>query len=526
MQSVYVAGILVSLLVYLAIGTAAGRKVKSVDDYYVAGRNAPTILIVGSLVASFISTGAFMGDTGEVYSGIFVTIAVVGVLQATGYLFGASFFGRYVRRSRALTISDYFGKRFCDRRVQALAAVTTIVAVMAYMLSAIQGVATLMSAVTGFGYSTCVIVAWVSFAVFTVWSGSSGVLITDTVMFLVFLVAAIVGIPFIVDAAGGWLPAIRDLATSDVVPGILSAFGNPDYVAETGEGLAWAVVYGVVWAFVVMVSPWQTSRYLMAKDEKTVLKSAVWSSAMVILVTMALYFSAAFMRVVNPSLSDPSQVIVWAAINVMPLIVGVILLTGILAAGISSAATFLSLIGFSLMNDIVAKKGVDEKKNLRASRAGMLAGSLVVLVLAYLNPPQIFIIMYFGGTVIASSWAVVAIASVWCRRLSGTGAFLGMLFGFAACCGLKIFGMVSGVSLPLWADPFIVGVVFSAVGCVVGSVAKPVSGSEEAQYDALHSAGEEVAGVRKYGIGYAAFGVAFALAMLALYAIPYSSAVA
>ena len=43
---------------------------------------------------------------------------------------------------------------------------------------------------------------WVSFAVFTVWSGSSGVLITDTIMFLVFLTAAIIGIPFIVKAAG------------------------------------------------------------------------------------------------------------------------------------------------------------------------------------------------------------------------------------------------------------------------------------------------------------------------------------
>ena len=56
------------------------------------------------------------------------------------------------------------------------------------MLSAIQGISTLMSSITGLSYSFCVIIAWVSFAVFTVWSGSSGVLITDTIMFLVFLI--------------------------------------------------------------------------------------------------------------------------------------------------------------------------------------------------------------------------------------------------------------------------------------------------------------------------------------------------
>ena len=125
METVYIVGVLISLFVYMTIGGVVGSKVRTVDDYYVAGRNAPTVLIAGSLVASFISTGAFMGDAGEVYSGVFMAIAVVGVMQATGYLFGGSFFGRYVRRSEALTISDYFGIRFNSSGIRILAAVTT-----------------------------------------------------------------------------------------------------------------------------------------------------------------------------------------------------------------------------------------------------------------------------------------------------------------------------------------------------------------------------------------------------------------
>lgn len=525
METVYIVGVLISLFVYMTIGGVVGSKVRTVDDYYVAGRNAPTVLIAGSLVASFISTGAFMGDAGEVYSGVFMAIAVVGVMQATGYLFGGSFFGRYVRRSEALTISDYFGIRFNSSGIRILAAVTTIVAVTAYMLSAIQGVATLMTAITDIDYSNCVLIAWISFALFTIWAGSSGVLIVDTVMFLVFLVAAVIGVPYIVDAAGGWLPAIADLATNESTPGILSAFGNPEYVAESGESLGWAVMYGVVWAFVVMVSPWQTSKYLMAKDEKTVLKSAIWASALVIVVTMLLYFSAAIVHSVNPGLDQPSQVMIWAAMNLMPVIVGTILLTGIMAAGISSASTFLSLIGFSVTNDIMRIPQKDEKRGLRASRIGMLVGSLVVLALAYFNPPQIFVIMYFGGTVIASSWAIVSLASVWSKRLSGLGAFLGMLLGFVACCAMKVVDVATGVTLPLWADPFIVGLAFSAIGCVAGSIIRPASSDEIAQYEKLHSKGEDVSGVRKYGLGYIAFGIVFMLAMLVCYAIPYMSAI-
>ena len=83
-MNIYLIGVMISMAIYIAVGTLAGRKVKNVDDYYVAGRRAPTILIVGSLVASFLSTGAFLGDTGEVYSGFFMPIVIVGVMQGTG----------------------------------------------------------------------------------------------------------------------------------------------------------------------------------------------------------------------------------------------------------------------------------------------------------------------------------------------------------------------------------------------------------------------------------------------------------
>ena len=113
-MNLYFLGILAALVVFFAVGIAAGRMVKDTNDYYVSGRNAPTLLIVGSLIASFLSTGAFLGDTGEVYSGFFIGIVTVGVIQATGYIYGAGFFGRYIRRSEVTTLPEYFGRRFCS----------------------------------------------------------------------------------------------------------------------------------------------------------------------------------------------------------------------------------------------------------------------------------------------------------------------------------------------------------------------------------------------------------------------------
>ena len=530
-MNIYLVGILASLVLFFAVGILAGRRVKSTNDYYVAGRNAPTVLVVGSLIASFLSTGAFLGDTGEVYSGFFMGIVIVGVIQATGYIYGAGFFGRYIRRSQASTLPEYFGSRFDSPALKKLSSLILVVSVSAYLLSAIQGVATLISSITGLDYSLCTVIVWLAFTAFTIYSGSPGVLLTDTIMFLIFLTAALVAVPFIVHAAGGWFGGIAALANCESMPGIISWSGNLGYLYPDGvSNLAWALTYGLVWALVVSVSPWQTSRYLMARDEHVVMRSSIWSSMGVMVVTIALYFTAAFVRNINGNLPG-NQALIWAAMNVLPPVIGIVMLTGISAAGISSASTFLSLVGFSLVNDIMPDRGGDDRKKLRLSRLTMLAASLVILVLAYFNPPQIFVIMYFGGTVIASSWSLAAFGSVWSKKLSKTGAFWGMLLGFLGCVVSKILYSALGVTPPVILDPFFIGIALSLIGAVLGSVLRPVSAGEEELRAALFRAPASALDERecrkdhRLWIVYLLFGIVLGAFFLLMYALPYCRAV-
>ena len=528
-MNLYFLGILAALVVFFAVGIGAGRMVKDTNDYYVSGRNAPTLLIVGSLIASFLSTGAFLGDTGEVYSGFFIGIVTVGVIQATGYIYGAGFFGRYIRRSEVTTLPEYFGRRFCSKHLRRLSAVILLVSVSAYLLSAIQGVATLMSSITGYDYRLCAVIVWLAFTAFTIYSGSPGVLLTDTIMFLVFLAAALVAVPFLIRAGGGWFAGIEALANSDTMPGILSWAGNPDYLYPDGvSNTVWAVTYGIVWALVVAISPWQTSRYLMAKDEHVVLRSSVWSSMGVMVVTIALYFSAAFVRNINGSLPG-SEAFGGHRALLFHLLSGPPRRSAVRSAGISSASTFLSLIGFSVVNDILPEAESDRKK-LARSRWAMLAVSLIVLALAYLNPPQIFLIMYFGGTVIAGAWSLVAFGSVWSRRLSRCGAYLGMLLGFLGCVGAKAIYALRGITPPVWADAFFIGIVLSILGAVIGSALRPPTQAEQLARERLFDAPtgpDEAAACRKdrrLWRVYLVFGLCVGLFFLFFYAIPYSRA--
>ena len=224
-MDIYSGAVLISLIIYIAVGNYAGRRVKKLDDYFVAGRRAPTLLIVGTLVASVLSTTLFLGETGFVYEGQAGAYLLWPPIGAMGYIFGALLFGRYLRRSRALTVADYFGQRFNSQRVQTAAGITIIFGLGGYLLAVTQGVAFLLTHITDFSFTQGLIISWVSYTTFTMYSGTRGVILTDTLMFLLFTSVAILALIFMVQDAGGWASAVRGLATLPHKPGLMAWHG-------------------------------------------------------------------------------------------------------------------------------------------------------------------------------------------------------------------------------------------------------------------------------------------------------------
>ncbi|WP_298781959.1 hypothetical protein, partial [uncultured Fretibacterium sp.] len=225
-----------------------------------------------------------------------------------------------------------------------------------------------------------------------------------------------------------------------------------------------------------------------------------------------------------------SDTMIWGAMNLVPTAVGVILLTGILSAGISSASNFLALVGFSFINDILTLDDKPEKEKLKISRIGMFIVSLVVLVMAFFAN-HIFWIMYFGGTVIAGSWGLVSFAAIWSKRLSEKGAFLSMLLGFIGCFGVRLATSVWGVTVPFFLDSFFVGIYLSIIGMVVGNALAKPTPEEVAERERLFivpDSEKDVVEMRKT-MGAYKFHIAFSIFMFALftfgYLVPYLKAV-
>ena len=430
-MNVYFIGMCISMVIYILISVFVSHGVKDANDYYVAGRRAPVFLIAGSLIASYTSTGMFMGDAAQCYEGAFTSIILFAGMQSAGYIIGGVFFGRYLRRSGVMTIPEFFGKRFASKNMRKLAAITAIIMMAVYLLSVIQGIGTLMNTVTGVDYNSCIILALIVFTIITVISGSTGVLITDTLMATLFTVALIISAIVISGKMGGWFTSINSIVSTPSTREYLSWGGKPGVLYNTGlENVIWGINYGIVWMSVCAIGPWQSSRYMMAKDEHTIVKSAPFAAIGVFVMEFIVGLVAVMVNNSNYMMTDSSRVMIWAAMNLLPTVLGVILLTGVLGAGISSATTFLSLIGASFANDVFYSHG---RESINIGRLAMIIVSVAVLTLALVNPPSIFWIMFLGGAMAASSWMPVAFASVFSKRLTKTGAFCGMLFGFLGC---------------------------------------------------------------------------------------------
>ena len=176
------------------------------------------------------------------------------------------------------------------------------------------------------------------------YSGSQGVILTDTLMFLLFMGATLVFAVYIVSDLGGIANAVENMARLENKPGIASWSGvvGPGTEWPTAwDYFIWAIVIDLAWSAVYIVGPWQAGRHLMAKNEHVVIRSAIYACICVIFLGTIIYALGGFVNLVNPNITPSETVLVWAAKNLVPELLGALVLAGIMAAARSILHLFI-----------------------------------------------------------------------------------------------------------------------------------------------------------------------------------------
>jgi sodium/pantothenate symporter len=591
---------IVMLAMFVIVGLIQGRKIENTTDYYIAGRKAPTVLVVGSLIASYLSSTAYMGDTGFMFDGFLMPYVLLCAVCSVGYIFGTRYFGIHLRRSRVLTLPEFFGRRFNSPRIRMVLSIITVVGIMCYLTTVTKGGALLMQNLLGMkenpnGYLICLLIVWVVYTSFTFFSGSKGVIVTDTIMFFIFAFMAFISVPFIFQAAGHFSGAINPVTdtvvylndaehvqqgldmgiwstftepihkpdwgdfdftniTMHLKPGALSAGGvtNPDspwaYMGSAADSIIWGVVLGFIWLIAMAVSPWQTSRYMMAKNEHVVMRTGLIGAIVAFAVLLFIDLAMTVANLIDiPPTASSEETFIWMAMNILPRWLGIVIFCGIMSAVLSSCSTFASLIGFSLANDILPaiNKKMKPENGLRNSRIVMLIASLVVVVITYWTIPGIQLVSYFAASLFAISWGFVAFMSTQSKRISENGAFWSILVGAIVFTVLSILknvalipdaeGVLQKVAFPTLLRPEILGLASAIAAYFIANRPAAITDEERAYFKMLHTPEpEEVAQrlgkpeIKKTLWGAKAvilFGVAFIAILIVIYLIPYQAGI-
>ncbi len=110
------------LTAYVVVAASLARFIKNKDDFYVMGQQGSTLLIVGTLAATFLSAVTLMGIAGISYSEGPLVIGALGSFGAwVGTLIAVVFIGRKLKAMGCRTMMDFFDNRFDSKWVSVVA---------------------------------------------------------------------------------------------------------------------------------------------------------------------------------------------------------------------------------------------------------------------------------------------------------------------------------------------------------------------------------------------------------------------
>lgn len=188
------------LLAMLGIGLLFARKQKNTEDFFLAGRKMPWLVVGMSMYASLTSAVTFMALPGTAYreNVAFIVVSFASVLVAPVLV---ALFYPFYHRLRVTTSYEYVARRF-GPRARSAAAGFFVLARLGWLGLVIYAPALALSVVSGLSLSFCILAMGGLATLYTVLGGMAADIWTDVVQFVLMLG----GIAWLIAALAGRAP--------------------------------------------------------------------------------------------------------------------------------------------------------------------------------------------------------------------------------------------------------------------------------------------------------------------------------
>jgi SSS family transporter len=468
------------LLVTIAIGLVAAKRVKTSADFAIAGRHLPLAMIVTTTFATWFGSETVLGIPAK-----FVNSGLNGVVEDP---FGAGsclilvglFFAAKLYRMNLLTISDYYRERY-GRSVEVICSIIIMVSYLGWVSAQVTALGLVFNLLSGGVISMPwgMTIGVVSVLAYTLFGGMWSVAITDFIQMIILVVGLATLAVYAGDQAGGADKVIA-LAVSQDLFNFLPEPNMKDILFFVAAAIT--IMFGSI--------PQQDvfQRVMSANSLNAATKGPIIGGICYILFAFVPMFLVVSALIIMPEQAaqliqeDPQKVLPTLVMTQMPFIMQVLFFGALLSAIKSCASATLLAPSVTFTENIWRQffPHQGDKQSLFAMRVTVLVFSALVLIYA----------IQMQGT---SIYDMVSGA----YQVTLVGAFIPLLFGLywakattqGAICSITL-GLLTWLLLLMTpaGEEFpaqLAGVLASLAGMLVGSLAPQVMKNKHGAHHVL-----------------------------------------
>ena len=444
--------ILIAIIVYLLgmiyIGLRYSKN-KNSEDFYLGGRKLSPLVTAMSAEASDMSSWLLMGLPGvALIAGLpeaSWTAIGLGIGTYINWLVVAKRVRSYSQKLDAVTVPAFFSKRFHDDThiLSIIAALIIILFFVPYVASGFNACGTLFSSLFGVDYFKAMLISALVILAYTSLGGFLAASTSDLIQSIVMTIALIVVVGFGIYSAGGWANVVENAKS---IPGYLNLFQG--YSEATGSADTYTplmIVSTMAWGLGYFGMPHILLRFMAIEDAKKLKLSrrvaTVWVFiAMGVAILIGIVGSGVVSQGAVEKLdsANSQRIIIRIAEllsqnGVLAALIAGVILSGILAATMSTADSQLLVAASSITQDLLQdtfKIKLSDKAAMIIARIAVLLIGIVAIIWAR-KEGSVFRIVSFAWAGFGATFGPVMVFSLFWKRCNKWGAIAGMIAGAA-----------------------------------------------------------------------------------------------
>jgi sodium/proline symporter len=431
---------LIGFVVYLAaifiVGLLTFKRNKTISDYVLAGRRLGIWVVTFSERASGESSWLLLGLPAALYANGLIDIWV-SIGCTTGILVSWMAIAKPLRLQseefNAITLPQFFSNRFNDstHAIRYLATTIIVVFFTFYVSAQFIGAGKVLNVTFGIDPFVGMLLGAGIILFYTVMGGFMAVAWTDFVQ-AILMIGTLVILPIaLLIELGGFGEVSAFVASADPSYGSLTG-------GKTGIAAVLAVTSGLAWGLGYMAQPHLITRFMAIKDPNELRKGAVIGISWAVVAFWGAMFIGLFgaAYLIGQPLDDPETIMPLLANRLLPGWLAGILISGAIAAMMSTADSQLLVATSAVSEDVYhgsINPGASERSLVSLSRITTLVIGAIAFCLAWYaqvtGKDFVFSIVGFAWSGLGSAFGPALLFTLWWKKTTREGVLAGMLVG-------------------------------------------------------------------------------------------------